>query len=63
MDWISEARFTPKNKVSKHKYGTARVYYNECRGMIVLLYFDKEIQSEFVPYAGFINVESTGSIE
>lgn len=54
VDWMSEARFTPKKKISEYKYGTSKVYYREGKGMIVLLYFDKKIQARFTPYAGFV---------
>ena len=60
VDWMSEARFTPKKKISKYKYGTSKVYYREGKGMIVLLYFDKEIQARFTPYAGFVSDENKG---
>jgi hypothetical protein len=60
VDWMSEARFTPKKKISKYKYGTSKVYYREGKGMIVLLYFDKTIQARFTPYAGFVENEGEG---
>ena len=54
VDWMSEARFTPKKGLSEYQYGTAKVYYKEGRGMIVVLYFDKKLQARFEPYVGFV---------
>ena len=55
VDWMSEARFTPKSKVSKFKYATAKGYYRSGKGMILLLYFDKDMITRFTPVAGFID--------
>jgi hypothetical protein len=53
VDWMSEARFTPKEKLSNRKYGTAKLYYKEGRGMIQVIYLDKKLQTLFQPLAVF----------
>ena len=53
VDWMSEARFTPKDNLTDYEFGTAKVYYKEGHGMILVIYFDKKIQARFEPYVGF----------
>lgn len=53
VDWMSEARFTPKEKLSSKQYGTAKLYFKEGQGMIQVIYLDKELQTIFQPILGF----------
>ena len=53
VDWMSEARFTPKDKLSENEYGTAKVYYKKGVGMIQVIYLDRRIQAGFEPFVSF----------
>ena len=53
VDWMSEARFTPKDTLSLKPYGTANIAYKEGVGTLIVLYFDTELQTRFEPYFTF----------